>query len=92
LPRGGYSAWTGVNKNKLNANYGYNYNSNEVKGKILTEGELRIKASSAITGRTKNKTYTDKLYNGGHVLGVTPDESSRNGIAIVGSNGRMQVY
>lgn len=77
LPRGGYSAWTGVNKNKLNANYGYNYNSNEVKGKILTEGELRIKASSAITGRTKNKTYTDKLYKGGHVLGVTPDESSR---------------
>lgn len=92
LPRGGYSAWTGVNKNKLNANYGYNYNSNEVKGKILTEGELRIKASSAITGRTKNKTYTDKLYNGGHVLGVTPDESSRNGIAIVGSDGRMRVY
>lgn len=92
LPRGGYSAWTGVNKNKLNANYGYNYNSNEVKGKILTEGELRIKASSAITGRTKNKTYTDKLYKGGHVLGVTPDESSRNGIAIVGSDGRMRVY
>lgn len=92
LPRGGYSAWTGVNKNKLNANYGYNYNSNEVKGKILTEGELRIKASSAITGRTKNKTYTDKLYKGGHVLGVTPDESSRNGIAIVGNDGRMRVY
>ena len=92
LPRGGYSAWTGVNKNKLNANYGYNYNSNEVKGKILTEGELRIKASSVITGRTKNKTYTDKLYNGGHVLGVTPDESSRNGIAIVGNDGRMRVY
>lgn len=92
LPRGGYSAWTGVNKNKPNANYGYSYNSNEVKGKILTEGELRIKASSAITGRTKNKTYTDKLYKGGHVLGVTPDESSRNGIAIVGNDGRMRVY
>lgn len=92
LPRGGYSAWTGVNKNKLNANYGYNYNSNEVKGKILTEGELRIKASSAITGRTKNNTYTDKLYKGGRVLGVTPDESSRNGIAIVGNDGRMRVY
>ena len=92
LPRGGYSAWTGVNKNKLNANYGYNYNSDEVKGKILTEGELRIKASSAITGRTKNKTYTDKLYKGDHVLGVTPDESSRNGIAIVGNDGRMRVY
>ena len=92
LPRGGYSAWTGVNKNKLNANYGYNYNSNEVKGKIFTEGELRIKASSAITGRTKNKTYTDKLYKGDHVLGVTPDESSRNGIAIVGNDGRMRVY
>lgn len=92
LPRGGYSAWTGVNKNKLNANYGYNYNSNEVKGKILTEGEFRIKASSAITGRTKNKTYTDKLYKGGHVLGVTPDESSRNGIAIIGNDGRMRVY
>lgn len=92
LPRGGYSAWTGVNKNKLDANYGYNYNSNEVKGKILTEGELRIKASSAITGRTKNNTYTDKLYNGGRVLGVTPDESSRNGIAIVGNDGRMRVY
>lgn len=92
LPRGGYSAWTGVNKNKLNANYGYNYNSNEVKGKILTEGELRIKASSAITGRTKNKTYTDKLYKGDHILGVTPDESSRNGIAIVGSDGRMRIY
>ena len=92
LPRGGYSAWTGVNKNKLNSNYGYSYNANEVKGKILTEGELRIKASSAITGRTKNKTYTDKLYNGGHVLGVTPDESSRNGISIVGADGRMHVY
>ena len=92
LPRGGYSAWTGVNKNKLNVNYGYNYSSNEVKGKILTEGELRIKASSAITGRTKNKTYTDKLYNGGHILGVTPDESSRNGIAIVGNDGRMHLY
>lgn len=92
LPRGGYSAWTGVNKNKLNANYGYNYNANEVKGKILTEGELRIKASSGITGRTKNKTYTDKLYKSGNVLGVTPDESSRNGISIVGSDGRMHVY
>lgn len=92
LPRGGYSAWTGVNKNKLNVNYGYNYSSNEVKGKILTEGELRIKASSAITGRTKNKTYTDKLYKGGHILGVTPDESSRNGIAIVGNDGRMHLY
>ena len=92
LPRGGYSAWTGVNKNKLNANYGYNYNANEVKGKILTEGELRIKASSGITGRTKNKTYTDKLYKGGNVLGVTPDESSRNGISIVGADGRMHVY
>ena len=92
LPRGGYSAWTGVSKNKLNANYGYNYNENEVKGKILTEGELRIKASSGITGRTKNKTYTDKLYKGGNVLGVTPDESSRNGISIVGADGRMHVY
>lgn len=92
LPRGGYSAWTGVNKNKLNANYGYNYNANEVKGKILTEGELRIKASSGITGRTKNKTYTDKLYKSGNVLGVTPDESSRNGISIVGADGRMHVY
>lgn len=92
LPRGGYSAWTGVNKNKLNANYGYNYNANEVKGKILTEGELRIKASSGITGKTKNKTYTDKLYKGGNVLGVTPDESSRNGISIVGADGRMHVY
>ena len=68
LPRGGYSAWTGVNKNKLNVNYGYNYSSNEVKGKILTEGELRIKASSAITGRTKSNTYTDKLYKGAHIL------------------------
>lgn len=92
LPRGGYSAWTGVNKNKLNANYGYSYNSNEVKGKILTESELRIKASSTITGRTKNNTHTDKLYKGGRVLGVTPDESSRNGIAIVGKDGRMRVY
>lgn len=92
LPRGGYSAWTGVNKDKLNANYGYNYNANEVKGKILTEGELRIKASSGITGKTKNKTYTDKLYKGGNVLGVTPDESSRNGISIVGADGRMHVY
>lgn len=92
LPRGGYSAWTGVNKNKLNANYGYNYNANEVKGKILTEGELRIKASSGITGKAKNKTYTDKLYKGGNVLGVTPDESSRNGISIVGADGRMHVY
>lgn len=92
LPRGGYSAWTGVNKNKLNVNYGYNYSPNEVKGKILTEGELRIKASSTITGRTYSKTYTDKLYNGGHILGVTPDESSRNGIAIVGNDGRMHLY
>lgn len=52
LPRGGYSAWTGVQKNKLNPTFGYAYNANEVKGKILTEGELRIKASSIKTGKT----------------------------------------
>ena len=58
LPRGGYSAWTGVNKNKLSANYGYRYSPNEVKGKILTEGELRTKASSVTTG----KDYIQNLY------------------------------
>ena len=92
LPRGGYSAWTGVNKNKLSANYGYRYSPNEVKGKILTEGELRTKASSVITGKTIYKTYTDKLYKNSRILGVTPDETSRNGIAIVGRDGRMHVY
>ena len=92
LPRGGYSAWTGVNKNKLSANYGYRYNPNEVKGKILTEGELRTKASSVTTGKTIYKTYTDKLYKNSRILGVTPDETSRNGIAIVGRDGRMHVY
>ena len=92
LPRGGYSAWTGVNKNKLSANYGYRYSPNEVKGKILTEGELRTKASSVTTGKTIYKTYTDKLYKNGRILGVTPDETSRNGIAIVGRDGRMHVY
>lgn len=92
LPRGGYSAWTGVNKNKLSANYGYRYSPNEVKGKILTEGELRIKASSVTTGKTIYKTYTDKLYKNSRILGVTPDETSRNGIAIVGRDGRMHVY
>ena len=92
LPRGGYSAWTGVNKNKLSANYGYRYSPNEVKGKILTEGELRTKASSVTTGKTVYKTYTDKLYKNSRILGVTPDETSRNGIAIVGRDGRMHVY
>ena len=92
LPRGGYSAWTGVNKNKLSANYGYRYSPNEVKGKILTEGELRTKASSVTTGKTIYKTYTDKLYKNNRILGVTPDETSRNGIAIVGRDGRMHVY
>lgn len=92
LPRGGYSAWTGVNKNKLSANYGYRYSPNEVKGKILTENELRTKASSITTGKTIYKTYTDKLYKNSRILGVTPDETSRNGIAIVGRDGRMHVY
>lgn len=92
LPRGGYSAWTGVNKNKLSANYGYRYSPNEVKGKILTEGELRTKASSITTGKTIYRTYTDKLYKNNRILGVTPDETSRNGIAIVGRDGRMHVY
>ncbi len=92
LPRGGYSAWTGVNKNKLSANYGYRYSPNEVKGKILTENELRTKASSITTGKTVYKTYTDKLYKNSRILGVTPDETSRNGIAIVGRDGRMHVY
>ena len=92
LPRGGYSAWTGVNKNKLSANYGYRYSPNEVKGKILTEGELRTKASSVTTGKTIYKTYTDKLYKNNRILGVTPDETSRNGISIVGRDGRMHVY
>lgn len=92
LPRGGYSAWTGVQKNKLNSSFGYAYNANEVKGKILTEGELRIKASSAKTGNNVYRTYTDKLYKKNNILGVTPDESSRNGIAIVGRDGRMHLY
>ena len=92
LPRGGYSAWTGVNKNKLNVSYGYKYSPNEVKGKILTEGELRIKASSAKTGIAVRRTYTDKLYKNNNILGVTPDESSRNGIAIVERDGRMHLY
>lgn len=92
LPRGGYSAWTGVQKNKLNPTFGYAYNANEVKGKILTEGELRTKASSVTTGKTIYRTYTDKLYKKNNILGVTPDESSRNGIAIIGRDGRMHVY
>lgn len=92
LPRGGYSAWTGVQKNKLNPTFGYAYNANEVKGKILTEGELRIKASSVKTGKNIYRTYTDKLYKKNNILGVTPDESSRNGIAIVGRDGRMHLY
>lgn len=92
LPRGGYSAWTGVRKNKLNSTFGYAYNANEVKGKILTEGELRIKASSIKTGKNLYRTYTDKLYKKNNILGVTPDESSRNGIAIVGRDGRMHLY
>lgn len=92
LPRGGYSAWTGVQKSKLNPTFGYAYNANEIKGKILTEGELRTKASSITTGKTIYKTYTDKLYKKNNILGVTPDESSRNGIAVVGRDGRMHVY
>lgn len=92
LPRGGYSAWTGVQKNKLNPTFGYAYNANEVKGKILTEGELRIKASSVKTGKNVYRTYTDKLYKKNNILGVTPDESSRNGIAIVGRDGRTHLY
>lgn len=92
LPRGGYSAWTGVQKNKLNPTFGYAYNANEVKGKILTEGELRTRASFIKTGKTVHRTYTDKLYEKNNILGVTPDESSRNGIAIVEEDGRMHLY
>lgn len=92
LPRGGYSAWTGVQKNKLNPTFGYAYNADEVKGKILTEGELRTKVSSIKTGKTIYRTYTDKLYKKSSILGVTPNESSRNGIAIVGRDGRMHLY
>ena len=92
LPRGGYSAWTGVQKSKLNPTFGYAYNANEVKGKILTEGELRTNASSITTGKKITKTYTDKLYGKNKILGVTPDESSRNGIAIMGKDGRMHIY
>lgn len=91
LPRGGYSAWTGAQKNKLNATYGYAYNANEIKGRILTEDELRIKASF-INGKRLRRTYTDKLYKNNNILGVTPDESSRNGIAIIGKDGRMHLY
>lgn len=92
LPRGGYSAWIGVQKNKLNPTFGYAYNADEVKGKILTEGELRTKASYIKTGKTVYRTYTDKLYKKNNILGVTPNESSRNGIAIVGKDGRMHLY
>lgn len=92
LPRGGYSAWTGIPKNKLNPTFGYAYNANEVKGKILTEDELRTKASTVKTGKSIYRTYTDKLYKNNNILGVTPDESSRNGIAIVGMDGRMHLY
>lgn len=92
LPRGGYSAWTGVQKNKLHPTFGYAYNANEVKGKILTEDELRTKASYIKTKKNICRTYTDKLYKNKHILGVTPDESSRNGIAIVGRDGRMHLY
>lgn len=92
LPRGGYSAWTGVQKSKLNPTYGYAYNANEVKGKILTEGELRTRASSVITNKNVFNTYTDRLYKKNNILGITPDESSRNGIAIVEKDGRMHVY
>lgn len=92
LPRGGYSAWTGVQKSKLNPTFGYAYNANEVKGKILTEGELRTNASSITTGKRISNTYTDKLYKKNNILGITPDETSRNGIAIMGKDGRMHIY
>ena len=32
------------------------------------------------------------MYKNSRILGVTPDETSRNGIAIVGRDGRMHVY
>lgn len=92
LPRGGYSAWIGVQKNKLNSTFGYSYNANEVKGKIFTEDELRTKASTIKTGRTVYRTYTDRMYKKHNILGVAPVESSRNGIAIVGKDGRMHLY
>lgn len=92
LPRGGYSAWVGIQRNKLNPTFGYAFNTNEIKGKILTEDELRTKASAMKTGRTVYGTYTDRLYKKNNILGVTPDESSRNGIAIVGGDGRMHLY
>lgn len=88
LPRGGYSAWTGVQKNKLNPTFGYAYNPHEVKGAIVTENELRGRGS----GMAYITTYTDRLYKKGNVLGVTPHESSRNGVAIIGRDGRMHVY
>nr|DAJ76100.1 MAG TPA: hypothetical protein [Crassvirales sp.] len=32
------------------------------------------------------------MYKKNNILGVTPDESSRNGIAIIGRDGRMHIY
>lgn len=92
LPRGGYAAWTGAQAGKSNVNYGYSFDKDEVKGSIVTPGELKIRAQAVVTGTTIYKTYTDKLYSKGKVLGITPQESSRNGISIVGRDGRLHVY
>ena len=92
LPRGGYSSWTGANPRKVNATYGYSFTKDEVKHSIVTENELRARGQAFFTKHPQLVTVTDKLYNKGRILGVKPQESSNNGVSIIGIDGKMHIY
>ena len=92
LPRGGYSAWTGANTKHVNATYGYSFTKDEVKHSIVTENELRARGRAFFTKHPQLTTVTDKLYKQGRVLGIKPQESSNNGVSIIGIDGKMHIY
>lgn len=92
LPRGGYSSWTGANPKKVNETYGYSFTKDEIKHSILTESELRKRGKAFFTKHPYLTTQTDKLYDKGRILGIKPQESSNNGVAIIGIDGKMHIH
>lgn len=92
LPRGGYSSWTGANPKKVNETYGYSFTKDEIRHSIVTESELRKRGQAFFTKHPYLTTQTDKLYNKGRILGIKPQESSNNGVAIMGIDGKMHIY
>lgn len=92
LPRGGYSSWTGANPKKVNETYGYAFTKDEIKHSIVTESELRKRGKAFFTKHPYLTTQTDKLYDKGRILGIKPQESSNNGVAIMGIDSKMHIY